>query len=524
MKPRTTLSLKRGDDAVGPERLQKLLSKAGLGSRRMIEERVLRGEIEVDGRPAAIGDALGEGQTIKLDGQEFIVRAITHEGPRVLAYNKPEGEVATMHDPEGRPTVFDRLPRLKGLRWISVGRLDLNTAGLLLFTTDGDLANRLMHPSHEVEREYMCRIHGDVSDDALKQLLKGVELEDGPAHFDEIEGLGGEGSNKWFKVILKEGRQREVRRLWDAVGAEVSRLKRVRYGVIELGKDLKRGWYRELEAEETAHLLDSVGLPMSTRTELRVVPAELARRQARGPQRDRPDGQSRWKREGNPAFADRKSGGGRPVGRDRLPPSGADKRRGGVRFESIQPAESDARPARSRPTGAERPYAARSASLSERGPRSSASRDRGGSSGPRPSTPRHAASTDADAAPRSSPYGGPSPRPARTTARSDSPRSPGSGGDRPAWNPAPGATARGPRFRDAAAGPAAPRPPRSPGGAGGARPEHPSAGARARSAGAPRTDRPRTSPSGPRTSGSARPSGAGRPGGGAARPTKKPTR
>ena len=248
MKRRNTLSLKRGADLAGPERLQKLLSKAGLGSRRMIEERILRGEIEVDGRPASIGDSLGDGQHIKLDGREFVVRAVTHEGPRVLAYNKPEGEVTTVIDPEGRPTVFDRLPRLKGLRWIAVGRLDLNTAGLLLFTTDGELANRLMHPSREVDREYLCRVHGDVEDAALKQLKAGVQLEDGPGHFDEIEAMGGEGSNKWFKVVMREGRQREVRRLWDAVGAEVSRLKRVRYGVIELGKDLKRGWYRELEA------------------------------------------------------------------------------------------------------------------------------------------------------------------------------------------------------------------------------------------------------------------------------------
>ena len=210
MKRRPTLSLKRGADLVGPERLQKLLSKAGLGSRRMIEERVLRGEIEVDGKPATIGASLGDGQIVKLDGREFVVRAVTHEGPRVLAYNKPEGEVTTTSDPEGRPTVFDRLPRLKGLRWIVVGRLDLNTAGLLLFTTDGELANRLMHPSREIEREYLCRVHGEVNEDTARKLLKGVELDDGPARFDEIEALGGEGTNKWYKVIIREGRQREV--------------------------------------------------------------------------------------------------------------------------------------------------------------------------------------------------------------------------------------------------------------------------------------------------------------------------
>jgi 23S rRNA pseudouridine2605 synthase len=308
MKARTTLSLKRKPGMLAAERLQKLLAKAGLGSRRMIEERVLRGEIEIDGRPASIGDTLEEGQRVRVDGRDFVVRAITHEGPRVLVYNKPEGEVTTASDPEGRPTVFDRLPRLKGARWIAVGRLDLNTAGLLLFTTDGELANRLMHPSREVEREYLCRVHGEVPESALRTLADGVELEDGPARFDEIEVLPGdeEASNHWFRVVLREGRQREVRRLWEAVGVEVSRLKRVRYGPVELGKELKRGWYREMEPEETAHLLTAMDMPSLAAPELRVVPLLTARKQERGQRRDqRPGGPAR---RGPPSFRDERRG------------------------------------------------------------------------------------------------------------------------------------------------------------------------------------------------------------------------
>lgn len=375
MKRRNTLSLKRGTDLMAPERLQKLLSKAGLGSRRMIEERVLRGEIEVDGRPAAIGDALGDGQTVKLDGREFVVRAVTHEGPRVLAYNKPEGEVTTMVDPEGRPTVFDKLPRLKGMRWIVVGRLDLNTAGLLLFTTDGELANRLMHPSREIEREYLCRVHGEVEESLLRKLEAGVQLEDGPAHFDEIEALeGGEGTNRWYRVIIREGRQREVRRLWEAVGVEVSRLKRVRYGALELGKELKRGWYRELEAQEIADLLESVEMPMTTRNELRIMPVEAAHkfeRKLRGDKRpgDRPN----WKREASESFAERRQGD--------LPPRRDAVLRPGEEFR----ARPTPAPARGGPPRGDRPTRAPDRPAARTGaPRS---RDRAAGSGPRPSFP-----------------------------------------------------------------------------------------------------------------------------------------
>lgn len=451
MKRRPTLSLKH--DAVAPERLQKLLSKAGLGSRRMLEERVLRGEIEIDGRPASIGDSLRDGQKVKLDGREFVVRAVTHEGPRVLVYNKPEGEVTTTIDPEGRPTVFDRLPRLKGARWIVVGRLDLNTAGLLLFTTDGELANRLMHPSREIDREYLVRVHGEVAEEALRQLQAGVQLDDGPAHFDEIEALGGEGSNKWFRVVIREGRQREVRRLWEAIGAEVSRLKRVRYGVIELGKDLKRGWYKELEAEEIARLLESVELPMSTRSELRVVPVEAARKFERGQRHDRRPGERpRWKREAAEDMAERQSESRRPPGRGGLPSRSGPRVRAGEEFRQRSP--SPARPPRDGRSGESRP------AREERGPRAARPGD--------------------DTRPARS-FGAPrGERPARDErpARSERP----AGGERPARGPG------GPRGEPRAAreGYARPGAPRSGSGRGPAR-----EGAAARSPGS-RTSAPRT--------------------------------
>jgi 23S rRNA pseudouridine2605 synthase len=180
---------------------------------------------------------------------------------RVLAYHKPEGEVVTRRDPEGRPTIFRRLPGIRDGRWITVGRLDLNTAGLLLVTNDGELANRLMHPSRQVEREYAVRIHGDVPEQALEQLVQGVQLDDGPARFEDIVESGGSGANRWFHVLLVEGRNREVRRLWEAVGCEVSRLKRVRFGNIILGARPLPGQWRELTDEELDELLAIAGLP-----------------------------------------------------------------------------------------------------------------------------------------------------------------------------------------------------------------------------------------------------------------------
>ena len=185
-------------------------------------------------------------------------------------YYKPEGELCTRSDPEGRATVFDRLPRLTGSRWIAVGRLDINTSGLLLFTTDGELANRLMHPSREVEREYSVRVFGQVDDAMLARLRKGVQLEDGPANFKEIKFTGGVGINQWYDVTLMEGRNREVRRLWESQGIQVSRLIRIRYGNIKLMKGLPRGGWEEMDLENVNYLRELVGLPAETETRLDV--------------------------------------------------------------------------------------------------------------------------------------------------------------------------------------------------------------------------------------------------------------
>jgi 23S rRNA pseudouridine2605 synthase len=248
--PRRTLSLKRDTSSAKiEERLHKVLAQAGLGSRRALEERISGGQVKVNGEVATLGSSIKGGDRVELDGKTFVASALS-EPARVLVYHKPEGEVTTREDPEGRPTVFERLPPLKGARWIAVGRLDINTTGLLLLTTDGDLANALMHPSAEVKREYVCRIHGEVDDEMVKRLARGVELEDGPARFDEIERIGSSDSHAWFRVVLHEGRNREVRRMWEAVGLQVSRLKRTRYGSIELPRLLKRGQSDELAAAD----------------------------------------------------------------------------------------------------------------------------------------------------------------------------------------------------------------------------------------------------------------------------------
>ncbi|MBV8783698.1 MAG: rRNA pseudouridine synthase [Gammaproteobacteria bacterium] len=236
-------------------RLQKLLAESGLGSRRAIEEWIRAGRLTVDGRVAQLGDRADARTDIRLDGRPLKLKPSgTTQG---LLYHKPVGEVTTRADPEGRPTVFERLPAPAAGRWVAVGRLDVNTAGLLLLTTDGALAHRLMHPSSEVPREYRVRLRGRPGPDVLARLLKGVVLEDGPARFDRIEpaaGGEGEGSHASYTVVLHEGRNREVRRLFEAVGFEVSRLLRTRYGPIELPPALRPGSSRFLTAEELAAL------------------------------------------------------------------------------------------------------------------------------------------------------------------------------------------------------------------------------------------------------------------------------
>ena len=258
---RSVLTLKRSQNA-GPtveERLHKVLANAGLGSRRMLEERIEAGEVKVNAAVALLGSSVRVGDRIEMDGKLFVAITDNAEHAQVLMFHKPEGVVTTRDDPEGRPTVFEQLPRLKGARWIAVGRLDINTTGLLLLTTDGALAHRLMHPSAEVEREYICRVHGEVSDEVLARLQAGVELEDGPARFEELAVISRGDSHSWFRVVIKEGRNREVRRMWESQGLMVSRLKRIRYGNVELPRGLLKGHSEPLEPEHVKALREAVG-------------------------------------------------------------------------------------------------------------------------------------------------------------------------------------------------------------------------------------------------------------------------
>ncbi len=261
------------------EKLQKVLARAGLGSRREIESMIQAGRVSVNGVVAKLGDRLEDlNANVRVDGHSVQVSASSEQVCRVLAYNKPEGELCTRSDPEGRRTVFDRLPRLNGARWVAVGRLDANTSGLLLFTTDGELANRLMHPSRQVQREYMVRVFGDVTEDMIRNLVRGVQLEDGEARFEDVLYAGGEGSNHTFYVVITEGRNREVRRLWETQGVTVSRLKRVRYGDIYLSKELPRGGWMELELEDVNYLREMVELRAERET---FISPEAKKRKAR---------------------------------------------------------------------------------------------------------------------------------------------------------------------------------------------------------------------------------------------------
>ncbi len=240
-----------------PERIQKVMAQAGVGSRRQIELWVREGRITVDGKTAEIGQLITREQRFTLNGKPIRLR---DKAPtRVLILNKPEGAICSRDDPEHSKTVFDLLPRTKHDRWVLVGRLDINTSGLLLVTNNGELANRLMHPSSEIEREYAVRVLGEATPEQLQQLLDGIELEDGLAAFLSISEGEGSGSNRWYHVILKEGKNREVRRLWEAVGLKVSRLIRIRYGMIALPR-LLRGQYKELPEKQVTQLMQSVGM------------------------------------------------------------------------------------------------------------------------------------------------------------------------------------------------------------------------------------------------------------------------
>ena len=279
------------------ERLQKFLARMGLGSRRQIEDWIRQGRITVNGVPAQLGASVNGAEKIGIDGKLIQVRAFGQQR-RVLAYYKPVGEIASRHDPEGRTTIFEHLPPLRDGRWIVVGRLDLNTQGLLLITNDGELANRLMHPSSQVEREYAVRVLGEVTPDMLKRLREGVPLEDGLARFDEIREAGGDGANHWYHVVLKEGRNREVRRLWESQGVAVSRLTRVRFGPVTLRRGLYPGHWDELDEEQMTELLQAVG---------------YAPRPAPKPESRRPPASGR-------VWPDRPRGGRGPASGPRRPP------------------------------------------------------------------------------------------------------------------------------------------------------------------------------------------------------------
>jgi 23S rRNA pseudouridine2605 synthase len=241
------------------ERVQKAMARLGFGSRREIERWIQQGRVKVNGGTIELGTKVTEGDQVQCNGRRVTIKQ-PDDVVRVLAYNKPEGEICTRKDEQGRRTVYQNLPGLPNSRWVSIGRLDINTSGLLLFTNSGELANRLMHPSNEIEREYAVRVNGEVNEKKLRQLTKGVKLEDGMAKFDGIEDAGGQGANHWYHVILKEGRNREVRRLWEAVDTRVSRLIRIRYASFELPRSIRQGKSAELEFEYVEQLCALVGL------------------------------------------------------------------------------------------------------------------------------------------------------------------------------------------------------------------------------------------------------------------------
>ncbi len=274
------------------ERLQKVLAQAGIGSRREMEEWIAAGRVTVNGEVAMLGMRVVEGDVVRVDNKRPIrIRTEDARLPRVLLYHKQEGEIVSRDDPENRTSVFDKLPRLSGQKWIAIGRLDFNTSGLLIFTTSGDLANRLMHPRFEVEREYAVRVQGSMTEQQMRQMLKeGITLEDGPVKFEKLLDEGGEGYNHWYRIVVKEGRNRVVRRTFEALGLPVSRLMRVRFGIVNLPPRLKRGMLAELGSGEVAAILDWVGME---------VKAAVAQHTDPKPSHGQTEGRSRAEKPGN---------------------------------------------------------------------------------------------------------------------------------------------------------------------------------------------------------------------------------
>ncbi len=243
------------------ERIQKFLAREGFGSRRKIEQWIQAGRVRHDGGEYKLGDRVDFGDIVVVDGRRIQVSGVLST-TRVIAYHKRPGEVCSRNDPAGRPLTFDSLPPIQHGRWVSVGRLDVNTTGLLLFTNNGGLANSLMHPSNQIEREYLCRVFGSVSEQNLAALRAGVRSRSDILFFDQIDLLKGRGRNQWYRIILKQGRNREIRRAWEAVGNQVSRLKRVRYGSIRLEEDLPKGQWKELDKEQTSELMQFMKSPV----------------------------------------------------------------------------------------------------------------------------------------------------------------------------------------------------------------------------------------------------------------------
>lgn len=258
--PAASLQPSTNSDTGSGERIQKVLARGGVASRREIERWIEEGRIKVNGTVASLGTRLKTGDYLHVNDRVLHWEKFAMQPTRVLLYHKPAGELVTRRDPEGRPIVFNNLPELLAARWIAVGRLDINTSGLLLLTNNGELANRLMHPSTEIEREYAVRLLGNVPDETLETLKQGIELEDGPAKFNDIHFCGGEGANRWYYVTVSEGRNRLVRRLWEAMNIVVSRLMRVRYGPVVLPENLRTGAYYELSRAELDTLFEFVGL------------------------------------------------------------------------------------------------------------------------------------------------------------------------------------------------------------------------------------------------------------------------